>query len=343
MQQVLKQLLDNALKYSPEGSPLTIRAELQHEKIVISVADRGPGIDEDERARIFDKFFRGRRDRFQTQGNRHGAGDRERHRGGARRANSGWTSEPGQGSVFSFSLPVLRRRTGFVSAGKILVVDDDPQIRRVMRATLSGPSVTKWWRRAMAKKRWRRFRQEMPDLVLLDMNMPGMDGLETCRSIRAGSEIADHHPLGAQHGAAIKWRRSTPAPTIMSPSLSAWRNCWRGSGPPCAARRLRPKADRTRFSGGDLEIDFDTRRVRVSGRDVRLTPKEFELLRHLVAHAGKPVTASRTPAGGLGPGLRRRARIPPRLHQSAPEEDRTGSRQAAVCPHRALGGYLCSK
>jgi two-component system, OmpR family, sensor histidine kinase KdpD len=107
VQQVLKQLLDNAMKYSPEGSPLIIRAELRHQTIVISVADRGPGIDEDERARIFDKFFRGRRNRFQTQGTGMGLAIAK----GIVEAHGGklWvTSEPGKGSVFSFSLPVYK-------------------------------------------------------------------------------------------------------------------------------------------------------------------------------------------------------------------------------------------
>jgi two-component system sensor histidine kinase KdpD len=107
VQQVLKQLLDNAARYSPEGSPLEIRAELQYNTIVVSVADRGPGVDEDERVRIFDKFFRGRRNRFATQGTGMGLAIAK----GIVEAHGGklWvTSEPGQGSVFSFSLPVYK-------------------------------------------------------------------------------------------------------------------------------------------------------------------------------------------------------------------------------------------
>ncbi len=104
-EQVLKQFLENALKYSPAGSPLTISAELQSGKIVIGVADRGPGIEENERSRIFDKFFRGRQHRFGTKGTGMGLAIAK----GIVEAHGGriWVeSELGQGSAFYFSLPV---------------------------------------------------------------------------------------------------------------------------------------------------------------------------------------------------------------------------------------------
>jgi two-component system, OmpR family, sensor histidine kinase KdpD len=106
IQQVLKQLLDNALKYSPEASPITISASRKDARIVIGVADRGPGIEENERARIFDKFYRGRRHRFETKGTGMGLpiakGIVEAHGGKI------WVeSEPGQGSAFLFSLPLF--------------------------------------------------------------------------------------------------------------------------------------------------------------------------------------------------------------------------------------------
>jgi two-component system sensor histidine kinase KdpD len=103
VQQVVKQFVENALKYSPEGSPLSVSAALKSGKIVIGVADRGPGIEENERARIFDKFFRGRRHRFETKGTGMGLaiakGIVEAH------GERIWVeSEPGQGAVFYFSL-----------------------------------------------------------------------------------------------------------------------------------------------------------------------------------------------------------------------------------------------
>ncbi|HLK69329.1 MAG TPA: ATP-binding protein [Bryobacteraceae bacterium] len=103
-EQVLKQFVENAVKYSPPGSPVTISANLQGGKIVIGVADRGPGIEENERSRIFDKFFRGRQHRFETKGTGMGLAIAK----GIVEAHGGkiWVeSEPGQGSAFYFSLP----------------------------------------------------------------------------------------------------------------------------------------------------------------------------------------------------------------------------------------------
>ena len=107
IQQVLKQLLDNALKYSPPQSPLTISARAGDGRIVVSVADRGSGIDEQEQMLVFDKFFRAREHRFRVPGTGMGLAIAK----GIVEAHGGkiWvTSEPGQGSVFSFSLPVYR-------------------------------------------------------------------------------------------------------------------------------------------------------------------------------------------------------------------------------------------
>lgn len=106
--QVVRQLAENAVKYSPPGSPVGVFAELRDAKIVIGVSDRGPGIEENERGRIFDRFFRGRRHRFDTQGTGMGLAIAK----GIVEAHGGriWVeSERGQGSIFYFSLPVSGR------------------------------------------------------------------------------------------------------------------------------------------------------------------------------------------------------------------------------------------
>jgi two-component system sensor histidine kinase KdpD len=102
---VLAHLLENAVKYSPEGSPIFISAELQGRKLATSVADRGPGIDDLERMMIFDKFYRGQGQRYRVQGTGMGLAIAkaivEAH-GGTIEV----TSQLGQGSVFSFTLPI---------------------------------------------------------------------------------------------------------------------------------------------------------------------------------------------------------------------------------------------
>ena len=174
-----------------------------------------------------------------------------------------------------------------MSAGKILVVDDDPQIRRVMRATLSGQHYEVFEARN-GEDALERFRQEMPDLVLLDMNMPGMDGLETCRLLRVGSEV----PI------IILTVRNTERDKVAALDSGADDYVTKPFGMEELLARIRaalrrapgsPEGGPHSFATTDLEVDFDTRRVRVAGKDVRLTPKEFDLLRYLVAHAGKPV------------------------------------------------------
>jgi signal transduction histidine kinase len=101
----LKQFLENAAKYTPPESPLTVTAECKNAKIVIEVADSGPGIEPNERALIFDKFYRGRRHRFDTKGTGMGLAIAkaimEAH------GERVWVkSEPGEGSVFGFTLAV---------------------------------------------------------------------------------------------------------------------------------------------------------------------------------------------------------------------------------------------
>jgi two-component system, OmpR family, sensor histidine kinase KdpD len=103
--EVLSHLLENAGKYSPPGSPITITSELEGSQLVTSVADHGPGIDDIEQAMIFEKFYRGRNQRVQVQGTGMGLPIAkaivELHGG-----TIGVTSQVGRGSVFSFTLPV---------------------------------------------------------------------------------------------------------------------------------------------------------------------------------------------------------------------------------------------
>lgn len=102
--EVLVQLLENAAKYSPAPEPITITAESNGKMVTLSVADRGPGIDDLEQSLIFEKFYRGRDQRFRVQGTGMGLAIAkaivEAHGG-----SIGLTSQLGSGSVFYFTVP----------------------------------------------------------------------------------------------------------------------------------------------------------------------------------------------------------------------------------------------
>ena len=175
-----------------------------------------------------------------------------------------------------------------MSLGRILVVDDDPQIRRVMRVTLTGHNYevddAKTGEEALERVREERF-----DLVLLDMNMPGMGGLETCRLLREHSEI----------GIIMLTVRDTESDKVSALDAGADDYVTKPFNPPELLARIRAALRRTptaqasgigRVAFGKVTVDFDTRQVSRGTQKVRLTPKEFDLLRHLVAHPNKVVT-----------------------------------------------------
>jgi two-component system KDP operon response regulator KdpE len=171
-----------------------------------------------------------------------------------------------------------------MSGGRILVVDDDPQIRRVLKVTLSGQGYevddARDGEAALDKLRQSRF-----DLVLLDVNMPGIDGLEACRMIREQSEIA----------IIMLTVRDDEADTVAALDAGADDYVTKPFKTPELSARIRAALRRTpstqgasgRLAIGAVEIDFDTRQVTSRGRHVHLTPKEFDLLRYMTAHANK--------------------------------------------------------
>jgi len=186
-----------------------------------------------------------------------------------------------------------------VSGSKILVVDDDLQIRRVMRKMLvaQGYAVSDARSGEEALEMLRRGRH---DLVLLDLAMPGMGGLEACRAIRAGWDLAivilsvrdmEKDKIGALDAGADDY---VTKPFSMQELLARIRAGLRRSP-------LAPEAAPPLLQTGGLEINFMARRVIVGGHEIRLTRKEFDLLQYLATNPNTPIPHRRLLQAVWGP------------------------------------------
>ena len=179
----------------------------------------------------------------------------------------------------------------------ILVVDDEPQIRRVMRTTLSAAGYSIVEARS-GEEALEKIRNVRADLILVDINMPGLDGLQTCRAIRSGSDV----PI------IMLTVRNTERDKVLALDAGADDYVVKPFGVEELLARIRAALRRTTltepepaFVSKDLTIDFDKRVVTVKGQPVRLTPKEFDLLRLLVANKGKALAHRRLLQAVWGP------------------------------------------
>src|ERR1700726_1533062 len=174
-------------------------------------------------------------------------------------------------------------------ATTILVVDDEAQIRRVLRATLSsnGFEVIE---AASGQEAIEMVVAERPDLILLDVNMPGMSGLEACTKIRMSFDgpimmvtvrNAERDKIAALDAGADDY---VVKPFAIGELLARIR---------AALRRSNPAESLPGIELPELVINFEKRTVVVRDVRVHLAPKEFEVLRLLVIHQGKPVTHKR--------------------------------------------------
>ena len=184
-----------------------------------------------------------------------------------------------------------------MNGANILVVDDEPQIRRVMRSTLSthGYVITE---AKSGEEALESLGANRPDLVLLDMNMPGIGGIEACRAIRSASDIpiimltvrnAERDKVAALDAGADDY---VVKPFGFEELLARIR---------AALRRYSPGDALPCFVAKDLTIDFQKREVTAGGKAVHLTPKEYDVLKHLVANQGKPLTHRRLLQAVWGP------------------------------------------
>lgn len=184
-----------------------------------------------------------------------------------------------------------------MSIDRILVVDDEPQMRRVMRTALTAHGYEVVDARS-GEEALLKFEAERFDFVFLDLNLPGLGGISTCRAIRAASEVpililsvrmSEKDKVTALDAGADDY---VTKPFGIQELLARIR---------AVQRRKRGPARPSRLVLDGVTIDFETHRVTGPGRDEHLTPKEFDILHYLVSHAGQVVPHRRLLQAVWGP------------------------------------------
>ena len=287
--QVLHNLFANAARHAPGASAIRVTAVPEGTHVAVSVADDGPGIAPNVLPHLFRKHVALGRAAGDGLGLAICRGLVEAH-GGRIRADSGGL---GHGTTITFTVPVAAgpAATSAVDnppptqAGepsRILVVDDDPRTLRFVRDALSkagyAPIVTGSPENLSAL-----VRAERPRLVLLDLLLPGRDGIELLEQVAELAETPvifisaygrDETVVRAFEAGAADYIVKPFSPTELVARVGA---------------ALRRHEEPEPFALGDLAIRYDRREVTVAGRTVALTATEYEVLRVLSLNAGRVV------------------------------------------------------
>jgi two-component system KDP operon response regulator KdpE len=169
---------------------------------------------------------------------------------------------------------------------RILVVDDERAIRRFLSATLTGHGHLVY-EAATGKDGLRALSADRPDVVILDLGLPDMDGTEVIRQLRSWSQtpvivlsVREHEDdkIAALDAGADDYLTKPFGVGELMARIRA------------AIRRVAQTGSEPVFEVGDLKVDLGRRRVTLQGREIGLTPTEYDLLRAMVRHAGRVLT-----------------------------------------------------
>ena len=300
--QVLGNLLSNAARHSPESSAISVSATPGNLQISVSVSDEGRGIPADSFPHLFRKFSR---IESEEQGGDTGLGLAvckgivEAHGGRIWAESDG----PGLGARFTFTLPTVEG-AGFISPEpsqrlsppsahrsareqlRILAVDDDDQALRYIRDALVKPGYA-----VIAtgdpEDVPRLVEEEKPDLVLLDLMLPGVDGIDLMKEIMSARDVPvifvsaygqDQLVARAFEMGADDYVVKPFSPTELVARIRA------------ALRRRTTSEPSTPYVVGDLTIDYTERLVTLGGDPIDLTAIQYRLLVELSANAGRVLT-----------------------------------------------------
>jgi two-component system KDP operon response regulator KdpE len=171
---------------------------------------------------------------------------------------------------------------------RVLVVDDEPQITRVLKTVLSSQGYDVRTA-AEGESALASFRDFSPDLLITDLYMPHMDGVELCRRVRESSNVPiivlsvkgeERTKVDALDSGADDY---VTKPFGIDELMARVRAALRRRG---GAASAEPSS----FEAGDFRVDMDARRVHTQGREVRLTPKEFDLFVYMARHPNRVLT-----------------------------------------------------
>ncbi|MDE0060801.1 MAG: response regulator [Defluviicoccus sp.] len=293
--QVLNNLFSNAARYSPESSPIRVASVRQDAHVAVSVSDQGRGVAPERLPDLFRRHAGAGEDRTAA----HGLGLAickglvEAHGGRIWAESAG----VGRGTTVTFTIPATPEadsgatHASILSAtprdepqpARILVVDDDPRTLRFVRDALSragfAPIVT-----GGDNELSRIIETEKPRLVLLDLMLPGVDGIELMQQVPALSELPVIFISGYGRDETIARALEVGAADYIVKPFSPTELVAR------VRAALRRHEEPSPFVLGDLAIDYDRRRVSVAGHVVELTATEYELVRILSRDAGRVVT-----------------------------------------------------
>ncbi len=302
VEQVLLNLLDNARKFSPASGVITVRAEAQPEVILFSVRDQGPGIPPEDRERIFERFFQSSPP---VDDAARGAGLGLAICRALIEAHGGriWADSPaGAGARISFTLPrgldsmeaAEPRPLGSAvqvahDAAHVLVVDDEHAVRQMLEGTLRNAGyVVHAVTEGQAALEY--LASAQPDLVVLDLMLPGQDGFTILQQLRDWSQVlvmiltASPEPDKVVRGLQLGADDYLTKPFNMNEFLARVDALLRRR-----SNGLEPNAPAI-LHHGPLLIDFARRRVEIDQQLVELTPTEYRLLTYLAQHPGQVLT-----------------------------------------------------
>lgn len=170
---------------------------------------------------------------------------------------------------------------------RVLVIDDEPAIRRLLTTSLAAESY-EVIAASTGEEGWATFSRSKPDVVLLDLGLPDIDGKEVIRRIRGAglTPIIVLSIRGDERGKVEALDLGADDYVTKPVGMDELNARLRAA----VRHRLQQQGEEPVFKSGDLIVDLVRRHVTVKGAEVKLSPKEYELLRLLVMHAGKVLT-----------------------------------------------------